>query len=97
AQKAPPKPKEEKKAEASPRPKGKLSYLEKKEYEEIEGKILKHEGEVQAFNLLLLDPKVAEDPARLSELCASIALTETQIERLYIRWEILEKKLNDLS
>jgi ATP-binding cassette subfamily F protein uup len=94
AQKAPPKPKEEKKTEAAPRPKGKLSYLEKKEYEEIEGNISKHEEEVKAFNNLLLDPKVAEDPAQLSELCAKIALAETQIERLYIRWEILEKKLS---
>lgn len=72
--------------------KGKLSYLEKKEYEEIEGKISKLEEEVRTLNHVLEKPEVAEKPEKLSEVCTAIGLAENQIEQLYLRWEELEKK-----
>ncbi|MES2273941.1 MAG: ABC transporter ATP-binding protein, partial [Chlamydiota bacterium] len=61
-----------KKAEGSRRPS--LSYLEKKEYEEIEGKILKLEEKVKTLNHLLETPEVAQDAPRLSEVCLEIGL-----------------------
>lgn len=82
----------EKKSE-TPAVKGKLSYLEKKEYEQMEEKILKLEAEVQALNHLLENPDIAQNPDRLQELCTRIALEENHIEQLYVRWEELEKKL----
>lgn len=81
----------EKKVE-TPRPKGKLSYLEKREYEEIGGKIEKLEEEVKALNHLLEKPEIAQDGQKLSEVCLAVGLTENQIEQLYLRWEELEKK-----
>ncbi|HSX11109.1 MAG TPA: ABC-F family ATP-binding cassette domain-containing protein [Chlamydiales bacterium] len=80
-----------KKVEPS-RPKGKLSYLEKKEYEEIEGKISLLEQEVRALNHVLEQPEVAENPTKLSEVCQAIGLAENKIEQLYLRWEELEQK-----
>lgn len=69
-----------------------LSYQEKKEFDGLEGKITKLEEEVKSLNRLLEGKEVAENPAKLSEICTAIGLVETQIERLYLRWEELGRK-----
>jgi ATP-binding cassette subfamily F protein uup len=71
-----------------------LSYLEKKEYDQIEGNIAKLEEEVKALNHLLAKPEIAENPQRLAEICTTIGLTENRIEQLYLRWEMLEQKMS---
>jgi len=88
----PPKAKEEK-AAAPPAPKTGLSYAEKKEHSQIEGKIAKLEEEVHSLNLQLEDPALCEDAERLREICAEVGLAENRIEQLYIRWEELDKKM----
>ncbi len=70
----------------------KLTYAEKKEFEQIEANILSREDEVKKLNLQLEDPAIANNPARLQEICTAIGLAETQIEQLYLRFEILDKK-----
>jgi len=85
----------EKPAEERPvveKKKSTLTYQEKKEFDGIESKIAKLEEKVRSLNHLLEEKEVAEDPARLSEICTAIGLEETQIEQLYLRWEELEKK-----
>lgn len=77
--------------------KQKLSYNEKKEYEEIENKILKLEEEVSILNKLIADPNVIENVTRLQETCKTIAIKETQIEQLYLRWLELDKKKSGVS
>lgn len=84
------KPKEEK--EPLPSSKPKLSYHEKKEYGEIEGKIGKLEEEVKLLNRRLEEPELQNDPQALTEVCRAIGLAETQIEQLYLRWHELDKK-----
>lgn len=90
------KPKASSKKEAPPLPepkKNSLSYSEKKELEGIEKRITKLEEEVASLNHLLEEKDIAENPARLSEVCTTIGLTEAQIEQLYLRWEeLMEKK-----
>lgn len=81
--------KEKKKELSSLKPK--LSYAEKKEYAEIEGKILKLEEEMKTLNHQLQDPDIAQNSMRLSEICTAIALAETQIEQLYLRWQYLDQ------
>ncbi len=81
----------EKKSEAS-KAGGKLSYKEKREYEEIEGKILKLEEEVRSLNALLETAEIAENPQKLNEVCRAVGLAENQIEQLYLRWEGLDAK-----
>ncbi len=71
-----------------------LSYLEKKEYDQIEGNIAKLEEEVKALNQLLAEKEIAENPQRLAEICTTIGLTENRIEQLYLRWETLEQKMS---
>lgn len=92
---SPVKPKEEKKEVAAP--KTKLSYLEKREYEQIEGQIAELEEEVKRLNQQLEDPLVAQDAQKLNEVCALVGLKETQIERLYLRWEELDQKQKNLT
>ena len=77
------------------RPRASLSYLEKKELEGIEIKIPELESEVRALNHLLEEKEIAENSARLFEICTAIGLIETQIEQLYLRWEELEKQRID--
>lgn len=74
--------------------KPKLSYAEKKEYDQIEGKIQKREAELRELTHLLESEEVGQNPTRLSEVGTAISLVETQIEQLYIRWEELDKKKN---
>ena len=64
------------KAEATP-VKGKLSYSEKKEYDQIEGKILELEQEVQKLNHSLENKEIAENPTRLQEICSQVGLAKT--------------------
>jgi len=85
------KPKE--KREKASSSKAKLSYAEKKEYEQIESKIAAVEEEIRRLNRLLEDASMAQDPAKLQELCTTIGLEEVKLEQLFIRWEELDKKL----
>lgn len=81
------------KAATSSQPKQKLSYNEKKEHEQIEGKILETEKKIHTLTLELEDPEQSQDPERLQILCTEISLHETHLTQLYLRWEELEKKL----
>jgi ATP-binding cassette subfamily F protein uup len=73
-------------------PKVKMSYSEQKEYEQIEGQILKLEKKLKDLTHLLEDERIVKDSAKLSETCKAISLVENQIEQLYLRWEKLEQK-----
>lgn len=82
----------ERREERGEKSKSSLSYLEKKEYEEIEGKIVKLEEEVKALNHLLETSEIAANAVKLNEVCQAIGLAENKIEQLYLRWQELEKK-----
>lgn len=82
----------EKEKKQREKPKSKLSYLEKKEYEAIEGNIAKLEEEVRALNHLLEKAEIAQDPEKLNKVCQAIGLAENKIEQLYLRWHELEEK-----
>ncbi len=84
----------EKREKSSSSTKAKLSYAEKREYEQIEGNIAAVEGEIQRLNHLLVDVKIAQDPEKLQQLCTAIGLEEVKLEQLFIRWQELDKKLH---
>ena len=75
--------------------KSRLSYKEKREYDEMEGKIQTLEQEMQQLTLILENPSHAQNDGLLTETCKAIGLAETQLEQLYLRWEELEQRLND--
>ena len=71
-------PKEEKKAA----PKAKLSYMEKKEIDQIQEQIAKLEKLVQELHKFL----ETCPPEKLAETCTAIGLHEAKIEQLFLRW-----------
>ncbi len=75
----------------TPKPKQKLSYLEKKEFQEIEGKITQLEKEIQQLNLSL---EGTQNPSLLNDICTQIGLAEARLEQLYIRWMKLDADLH---
>ncbi len=87
-------PKEKAKEKKTPF-KSKISYMEKKEYEQIEGKISELEEHVKKLHHSLESKEVAENAQSLQEICSQISLAENQIEQLYLRWEELEKKMRE--
>jgi ATP-binding cassette subfamily F protein uup len=84
------KPKEIK--EEPPFSKPKLSNTEKKQYKEIEGKILKLEEEVKKLTHQLEDPIISQNSVKLNEICNLIGVHEAKIEQLYLLWQELEEK-----
>jgi ATP-binding cassette subfamily F protein uup len=83
-------PKESKTQKASSKPK--LTWQEKQEYSQIEGNISKKEEEIKQLNTLLESDEAARNPQRLTEICQAVALAETQLEQLYLRWDALHNK-----
>ncbi|MCH9609030.1 MAG: Vitamin B12 import ATP-binding protein BtuD [Chlamydiales bacterium] len=70
--------------------KASLSYKEKREYEAIEGKILKLEEEGKRLTHQIEETNLSSE--KLTELCQAIALVDTQIEQLFLRFEELDQK-----
>ncbi len=74
-----------------------LSSDEKKECRQIERQIESLESKVKSLNSLSMLPENAQNSEKLSQLCAKVSLMQTQLEQLYLRWEILEQKALGLS
>jgi len=71
--------------------KKKLSYKEQRELEGMEDSIQNAEAELSRLEAELQIPEVAVNALKLTELTQSIALLHEKRERLYARWEELEK------
>ena len=69
-----------------------LSYKDKLEWEQMEGKILEAEEALAAARKAVEDPAVATDSARLQARCADLETARREVERLYARWAELEEK-----
>ncbi|HEX3127948.1 MAG TPA: ABC-F family ATP-binding cassette domain-containing protein [Thermoanaerobaculia bacterium] len=69
-----------------------LSYKDKLEWEQIEGKILEAEDALAAAQRAVEDPAVATDSAKLQARCAALEAARLEVERLYARWAELEEK-----
>jgi ATP-binding cassette subfamily F protein uup len=69
-----------------------LSYKDKLEWEQIEGKIQEAEDALAAAQRAVEDPAVATDSARLQARCAELEAAQREVERLYARWAELEEK-----
>jgi ATP-binding cassette subfamily F protein uup len=70
----------------------KLSYMEQRELEQIEGKIGVAEEELHAAQKLMDDPGVLGDHKKLAEACKRMDAAQAAVHGLYARWEVLEGK-----
>lgn len=81
--------------EAVPRPEkkkktGKLSYMDQREYDQMEEKILVAENRQEELEALMQDPETAADADKLHTCWQELDTVQQKITRLYNRWEELE-------
>ncbi len=74
--------------------KKKLSYLEAREWSDIEDRIALAEETLQQKQAVLEDPSVAVDAARLQAALAEAEKAKSAVDALYSRWAELEAKQN---
>jgi ATP-binding cassette subfamily F protein uup len=75
-------------------PRKKLSYLDAREWEQMEQRILEAEQELEARRAALQAPEVVSDPFALQQRYRELQLTEAEVDRLYARWAELEGKVS---
>lgn len=93
AEEARPEKKESARAAApAPTPKKKLSYLEAREWEGMEARILEAESALEALRAGMQAPDVVSDGARLHDCYRKMQAAEAEVEALYARWAELEAK-----
>jgi ABC transport system ATP-binding/permease protein len=76
----------------SPAAKKKLGYLEAREWEQMEVRILEAEQEVDAIRAEMQSPDAVSDPIRLHACYEKLKAAESRVESLYSRWAELESK-----
>ena len=78
----------------APRPKTRrLTYLEQREWEGMEEKVLAAEARVTEARSRAEDPAIATDAAALHERLQALHEAQREVDRLYERWAKLEAKL----
>lgn len=92
-----PKPKTVVEPKKKPVSKKKLSYKEQKELDAIEAVILATEQDVVACRRKIADPAVMADQEILNNWCAQLSSSQEKVDKLYLRWDELEKKLAKLN
>jgi ATP-binding cassette subfamily F protein uup len=72
--------------------KKKLSYLEAREFEGMEQRILEAEQAAEAVRAEMHSPEVVSDGPRLQSCYERLQTAEAAVEKLYARWSELEAK-----
>jgi ATP-binding cassette subfamily F protein uup len=70
----------------------KLSYMEQREWEQIEGQIMAAEAELELKQRMLGEEATMTDHAKLAEIGRQAAAMQAKVEALYRRWEELSAK-----
>src|SRR5258708_37496038 len=70
-----------------------LSYRERREWEEMEGRILAAEQSLAEEQRAVADPVVATDAGALAGRWQRLEAARAEVERLYARWAELEGKI----
>ncbi len=77
--------------------KKKLSFNEVRDLETIEKRIADAEEELRTRQNEMGDPSVMSDAARLRKVCVQVDAAQKNVEDLYARWSVLEKRRAELS
>ncbi len=72
--------------------KGRLSYIDQREYEQIEEKITAGESRVAELEEMMLLPDVVSAADTLANCWHDLEKARLEVERLYHRWDELEEK-----
>jgi ATP-binding cassette subfamily F protein uup len=74
-------------------PRKKLAYIEQREWDAMEERILEAESRLKEAKDLLHSPEVVSDPKRLDQVYREMTAAQTEVDTLYTRWAELEAKL----
>jgi ATP-binding cassette subfamily F protein uup len=69
-----------------------LSYLEQREWDQMEETVLAAEEKLSEAKRLAEDPSIAADAAALQQRFADLAAAQAEVDRLYERWSELDAK-----
>jgi ATP-binding cassette subfamily F protein uup len=69
-----------------------LSYLEQREWDQMEETVLAAEEKLSEAKRLADDPSIAADAAALQQRFADLAAAQKEVDRLYERWSELDAK-----
>ena len=81
------------KRERSREQRNRLGYLEQREWDQMEMRILEAERRLDACAASAADPEVASDHEALVERHTAVASAQEEVDRLYARWVELEAKI----
>ena len=70
----------------------KLGYLEQREWDEMEGRILEAEGHLEACREAAAEPGISADHQALGARIEALSAAQAEVDRLYARWAELEAK-----
>jgi len=76
---------------AKPKP-GKLSYMDQREYDQMEEKILAAEARLGELEALMASPEVVANPGQLHRYWQEQQDLQATTEHLYDRWDELERR-----
>jgi len=71
---------------------GKLSYMDQREYDQMEEKILELEERLEELQRLMADPEVMADPDQLQKYWQEQQELQAETDTLYDRWNELEQR-----
>ncbi|TKB08578.1 ABC-F family ATP-binding cassette domain-containing protein [Desulforhopalus sp. IMCC35007] len=72
---------------------GRLSYIDQREYDQIEENIAVGEQRVGELQAKMESPEVVSDSEKLSACWAELETAQEEVEKLYERWDELEAKI----
>ena len=72
---------------------GRLSYMDQREYDQIEENIAVGEQRVGELQEKMESPEVVSDSEKLSACWAELETAQEEVEKLYERWDELEAKI----
>jgi ATP-binding cassette subfamily F protein uup len=75
----------------------KLSYLDQREYDGLEEKILSAESRQEELEQQMHSPETAADANKLQKCWQELETAKQEVAQLYSRWEELEEKLEQLK
>lgn len=79
---------------ATEKPAKKLSYMEQREWDAMEGKILEAEAELETATNAMNDPAGVSDPAVVQQRHERMEAAQQAVDELYARWSELEEKVS---
>ncbi len=76
------------------KPAKKLSYMEQREWDAMEQRILEAESELEEAAAAMQDPEDMSDPAVVQQIHDRMEAAQAAVDSLYARWSELEEKIS---